>query len=282
MKLSIINEGKLKKFYKGMCASDFKRFEKSKVPGFAANLKGAITYANPEESKDAAKGKPSSTYVISFDIDVGDLKDITKDYGDVSILEISEIPELYKGKWIGSCSAVPTGKAIYIGQPINYKVEYVFKNQDDWEDAYYKIQGIKRPAKAKTAKPDTTDPSEAYRYASEVIKGRWPEGEKIIASDLWIAVDYARHVIKSRWPDIEKPILNSKDPSLAYDYARFVIKGRWPEAEKLILTSPRAAGYYAFGCIKKRWPAAEKVINATGDEEMIEWYNRCIEMVEGH
>jgi hypothetical protein len=87
-----------------------------------------------------------------------------------------------------------------------------------------------------------SDPYLAYYYAKEIIKGRWPEGEKTIASspnDAWI---YAMDVVKGRWPEAEPGI--SKEPHAAYNYARYVIKGRWPEGEKAIATDPEYAERY--------------------------------------
>jgi len=65
------------------------------------------------------------------------------------------------------------------------------------------------------------DPRSAYRYASHVIKGRWPEGEKAIAKDPESAFLYARDAIKGRWPEAEAAI--AKDPGWAYLYAKDVI-----------------------------------------------------------
>jgi hypothetical protein len=74
----------------------------------------------------------------------------------------------------------------------------------------------------------------------------------------WLAVRYAREVIHSRWPEAEKVI--ATDPEWAYRYATGVIKGRWPEAEATIAAKPQYAYYYAFSVIGGRWPEAEVVI----------------------
>ena len=75
-------------------------------------------------------------------------------------------------------------------------------------------------AEASKVRPPTdlqlTCPLNAYNYARDFIKGRFPEGEATIA----------------------------KDPRSAYMYARHIIKGRWPEAEASIATHPYYAKQY--------------------------------------
>ena len=63
---------------------------------------------------------------------------------------------------------------------------------------------------------ELTTPHWAYRYAKDVIGGRWPEAEEAIATD----------------------------PFYAYRYARDVLKGRFPEAEASIATHPYEANQY--------------------------------------
>ena len=68
----------------------------------------------------------------------------------------------------------------------------------------------------------------AYWYAEEVIKGRWPEAEGVIAQDAFSALRYASDIIKGRWPEAEAVI--AQDANAALRYARDIIKGPWPEA----------------------------------------------------
>jgi hypothetical protein len=102
------------------------------------------------------------------------------------------------------------------------------------------------------------DRQAAYHYAEQVIKGRWPEAESVIAQDPWIASNYAQNIIKGRWPEAEPVIL--QDPQATIYYVWGVIGGRWPEAEPVILQDPQAAMKYAQHVIKGRWPKAEPVI----------------------
>ena len=80
-----------------------------------------------------------------------------------------------------------------------------------------------------------------YRYAYDVIKGRFPEGETIIATDPEYAYYYACNVIKGRFPEGESTI--ATDSRWAYLYARDVTKGRWLDGELHILFSKYATDY---------------------------------------
>ena len=56
--------------------------------------------------------------------------------------------------------------------------------------------------------------------------------EHIIKRESAYAFRYARDVIKGRWPEVEPIIM--KSPRYSYCYARGVIKDRWIEAEPYI------------------------------------------------
>ena len=73
-----------------------------------------------------------------------------------------------------------------------------------------------------------------YQYAKDAIKGRWPEAEKIIATDARWAYHYAENVIKGRFAEAE--IFIATDAYNAFVYAKNVIKGRWPEGEEVIFS----------------------------------------------
>ena len=97
---------------------------------------------------------------------------------------------------------------------------------------------------------ELTGPYDAYWYAIRVLKGRFPEGEPAIATDLYYAYLYARNVLKGRFPEGEAAI--ATDPDWAYHYAREVIDGRWLEAEATIATDPLSAEPYL-----KKFPEAK-------------------------
>jgi hypothetical protein len=57
---------------------------------------------------------------------------------------------------------------------------------------------------------ELTDPSWAYSYAADVIKGRFPEGEATIARDPYWSYGYAKYVIKGRFPEGEEAVAKSE------------------------------------------------------------------------
>lgn len=57
--------------------------------------------------------------------------------------------------------------------------------------------------------PSIKTAAEAFDYARDIIKGRWPEGEAIIASDIYYAYYYSQVVIKGRFLEGEKTILKA-------------------------------------------------------------------------
>ena len=88
-----------------------------------------------------------------------------------------------------------------------------------------------------------SSPKRAYHYARDVIEGRWPEGEALIAQDVHYAYLYAYAIIKDRFPEGEAVI--AQNLNYAYRYARWVIEGRFIEGEAAIIQDPKcAADYY--------------------------------------
>ena len=66
------------------------------------------------------------------------------------------------------------------------------------------------------AEMELTQPYWAYLYAKDVIKGRWPEGEPVIAREPVLACGYALCVIQGRFPKGEPAI--ARDPHSTKDY----------------------------------------------------------------
>lgn len=66
----------------------------------------------------------------------------------------------------------------------------------------------------------------SYTYARTIIKGRWPEAESEIASDVSAAVLYATHILKAPWTAIGKPEVDdfiiSKPRYRVSDYSALV------------------------------------------------------------
>ena len=82
---------------------------------------------------------------------------------------------------------------------------------------------------------------DAFLYARDVIKGRFPEGEAIIATDPRYAYCYSRDVICGRFENGESIIIIV--PKYAYYYARDVVNGRWLDGELQILFSKYVTDY---------------------------------------
>ena len=74
-------------------------------------------------------------------------------------------------------------------------------------------------------------------------KKRITEFELFIAKSFYFSLKYARDILKSRWPDGESIIL--KNAYCSFWYANDVVKGRWEEAENVIATDVFYAYMYA-------------------------------------
>ena len=156
------------------------------------------------------------------------------------------------GMW--AIAAGATGKMELFDQKDSSLTEVQFKQQTGMDPTELVTLATKhqKPIQDARIKETMKDPKSAYEYARDVIRGRWPEAEKVIASDAFSACDYAKNVIGGRWPEAEKVI--ASDAYSAYLYAMYVIRGRWPEAEKVIASDSVPAFYYANDVIKDRKP----------------------------
>lgn len=105
------------------------------------------------------------------------------------------------------------------------------------------------------------DPSYAFNYAVNQIKGRWPEGEEKIKTDPELAYEYVAKIIRGRWPEAEPTIMTDTD--FAVDYAKNIIGGRWPEAEPYIIKDIENFIFYVLEIVKKRLPEYEPIIRKT-------------------
>lgn len=133
-------------------------------------------------------------------------------------------------------------------------------------------------------------------YAKYVIRGRWPEAERIISDArndsvvdeyLWLCrsercdgmedrilrmandfkiIQYAAHHIKGRWPQGEQKILQSGNMEFVVHYAEVVLKTRWPEGEGLLLDVGDCTyvSRYAQHIIGGRWVEGERILLANG------------------
>ena len=145
----------------------------------------------------------------------------------------------------------------FIGLIEQRKIEKILQTGDA-KGAYFYARDVIKGRWHEGEKLIASDPERAYKYANYVIKGRFPEGEKVIASNSICAYYYATDVIKGRFPEGEKAI--ASDFLWAYHYAKDIIQGRFLEAENLIASNPEWAYEYAKDAIRGRWPEGEKVI----------------------
>ncbi|GIV52247.1 MAG: hypothetical protein KatS3mg038_2768 [Candidatus Kapaibacterium sp.] len=113
-----------------------------------------------------------------------------------------------------------------------------------WLTAIALVVGAAKPTR-KAVK--ILGPQICYRYARDVICGRWPEAEPVIATDPRCAYLYAFDVIRGRWPEAE-PVI-AQDAWCASAMQLDVIRGRWPEAEPVIAQDAECDYLYAANVI---------------------------------
>lgn len=101
-------------------------------------------------------------------------------------------------------------------------------------------------------------PEFAYLYASQVIGGIWPTGEKVISTSFEYSYKYACNIIYGVWPPGEPAILKSAEYS--YYYARCLIRNAWPPGEDIISTDSMCSLFYAVNVLNDYWPKGEKII----------------------
>lgn len=109
--------------------------------------------------------------------------------------------------------------------------------------------------------PDLDAPdaaNQAFRYAQNVLDGRWPLGESLILQDPRVAVNYAKSVVRGRWPEAEPIIAANPEESLLY--AKLIIKGPWPAGERAIAEEGPTAYQYAREILEDRFPMGEPEI----------------------
>lgn len=116
---------------------------------------------------------------------------------------------------------------------------------------------------------------QAYQFATDIIKGPFPEGEHVIAKVPEVAKNYAYAVVKGRWPKCEQAMLGQANPKTIWYYIKNSVKEPWPEAEEILATTmekPHWAGHrgsfayhYAYEILERRWPEGENRIMKSVD-----------------
>ena len=130
----------------------------------------------------------------------------------------------------------------------------------------YMLPMIKKPGFKKNPEMEryVVNNSEcAYAYARHVLKGRFVEGESIIARSAAQSYAYARYVLEGRFIEGERAILT--DINCTYMYARNVLGGRFIEGEQLIATSASQSYLYAKEVIQGRFVLGEKVLASSSE-----------------
>jgi hypothetical protein len=106
---------------------------------------------------------------------------------------------------------------------------------------------------------ELTIPAQASFYARHILKGPWPEGEPVIATDCLASYKYAAYVLDGPFPLGEPAIATSAGYSFCY--ARYVLnKARFPPGEPAIATSADDSLGYAIEVLKKPFPLGEPAI----------------------
>ena len=96
----------------------------------------------------------------------------------------------------------------------------------------------------------------AFYRAAYGLRTPYPKGEPAIAQDAYYSYRYAFDVIKGRFIAGEPTI--SQHAEWAYNYAREIIKDRWVEAEPAIIQSEWAK--YYFSHFQDQFTEHEKVL----------------------
>lgn len=112
---------------------------------------------------------------------------------------------------------------------------------------------------------NSEDGDTALQYATEFFRGKgWPEGEKAIAKSAAASFTYATKVLKSRFEPGEAAIADNAEKSI--EYAKDAVQGRWKEGEKVIIKStPQLALKYAKEVVKGAWKEGEGKIAEDGE-----------------
>lgn len=108
-----------------------------------------------------------------------------------------------------------------------------------------------------------SSPRLAYSYVYMISQEPTKELEPIIATDAEFSFDYAENILKGRFPLGEKAIANAYtdgNTSLTFLYARDVIQGPWPPGEKGIATNAFCSFKYATKVLRNRFPSGEPQI----------------------
>lgn len=142
--------------------------------------------------------------------------------------------------------------------------EKVLATNGEWAFSYAQevLQGPFPEAHAILA----TDLDEGLVYAQHILESRWPEFEAMLlgqGSPEQLAI-YASDCIKGPFPEAHAQII--QDADAAFYYARNALNARWIEAESVIMVDPDAGLKYAMLVRESRWPEFEATLFQMDDD----------------
>ena len=201
--------------------------------------------------------------------------DLRQDFWHVRFRDPNDFEDFRAPKWarvvgdaVAEAHGLPTGVIVTLGittagnwliQKVMLPAEYtrgealrmaeVIQDQIEREGAYqpaYKrgMSGLGFAEQDADLTEILSSPEKAYLYARDVIQGRWPDAEAVIAQDPWWAYWYAYEVLQRPFPAAEYVI--AQDPASAYWYARDVLHRPFPAAEYAIAQDPEWAKAYRY------------------------------------
>lgn len=185
---------------------------------------------------------------------------LTNNNSDVKLSRIIEYAaNVIKGRWIDAEKFINEPRRIidYARQVLNdrwqEKEKFLLKDPRVIFDYCYYVMNRNRWSEGEEVllNCDYADKINSIcTYSKYIIRGRWPEAEKLAKKDPQFAFAYANSVIGGRWEEGEPAI--AKNPSYAFTYAQEVIKGSFPLAEKTILSSKYYFDYFTFSTTATR------------------------------
>ena len=114
----------------------------------------------------------------------------------------------------------------------------------------------------------------ATYYAVDILKGKFPLGEKSISTEAFYSYKYASEVLKDRFPLGEEAI--SKEFDYSYFYASEVLKDRFPLGEEAISKMAGTSVGYT-NLIGGRFKLGEEAIFK--NKEMLKTYKQLMKKI---
>lgn len=101
----------------------------------------------------------------------------------------------------------------------------------------------------------------SYKYALNVLKGRFEIGEEAISGFLAHSMSYASEVLKGRFVLGENIISTNASDSIWY--ARHIVRGRFEQGENAIKKDARLCVHYAVSVLGTRFIEGERIIKGS-------------------